>query len=116
MIRRPPRSTLFPYTTLFRSDAGARRGRRGGPDLRARASSRSGGGGAAERPVAGPRRGHRACLAVVRRAAPFLLLRGGAAPRGAGPAQGPVPPPDPDPGHRPEHRTAHLSTPITLLS
>src|SRR3712207_7921970 len=25
MIRRPPRSTLFPYTTLFRSDAGSRR-------------------------------------------------------------------------------------------
>src|SRR2546430_7567227 len=24
MIRRPPRSTLFPYTTLFRSDAGAK--------------------------------------------------------------------------------------------
>src|SRR3712207_7187407 len=24
MIRRPPRSTLFPYTTLFRSDAGKR--------------------------------------------------------------------------------------------
>src|SRR5258708_24221968 len=23
MIRRPPRSTLFPYTTLFRSDTGA---------------------------------------------------------------------------------------------
>src|SRR5687767_15751103 len=23
MIRRPPRSTLFPYTTLFRSDSGA---------------------------------------------------------------------------------------------
>src|SRR3712207_7906493 len=23
MIRRPPRSTLFPYTTLFRSDQGA---------------------------------------------------------------------------------------------
>src|SRR3712207_7734245 len=23
MIRRPPRSTLFPYTTLFRSDAAA---------------------------------------------------------------------------------------------
>src|SRR2546426_7435185 len=23
MIRRPPRSTLFPYTTLFRSDANA---------------------------------------------------------------------------------------------
>src|SRR5690349_22251577 len=25
MIRRPPRSTLFPYTTLFRSGAGDRR-------------------------------------------------------------------------------------------
>src|SRR5688572_31188719 len=25
MIRRPPRSTLFPYTTLFRSDLEARR-------------------------------------------------------------------------------------------
>src|SRR2546426_8772400 len=24
MIRRPPRSTLFPYTTLFRSEGGAR--------------------------------------------------------------------------------------------
>src|SRR2546430_11613736 len=29
MIRRPPRSTLFPYTTLFRSGAGA-----GGESLR----------------------------------------------------------------------------------
>src|SRR5260221_6894584 len=29
MIRRPPRSTLFPYTTLFRSDAsGSRVGKR----------------------------------------------------------------------------------------
>src|SRR2546430_11842930 len=26
MIRRPPRSTLFPYTTLFRSDRGRERG------------------------------------------------------------------------------------------
>src|SRR3712207_8481120 len=26
MIRRPPRSTLFPYTTLFRSDAVAQHG------------------------------------------------------------------------------------------
>src|SRR3712207_7695840 len=25
MMRQPPRSTLFPYTTLFRSDLGARR-------------------------------------------------------------------------------------------
>src|SRR5438445_7120086 len=28
MIRRPPRSTLFPYTTLFRSQAGAEGPRR----------------------------------------------------------------------------------------
>src|SRR5947208_8889349 len=27
MIRRPPRSTLFPYTTLFRSSTAARRAR-----------------------------------------------------------------------------------------
>src|SRR5256885_10369157 len=36
MIRRPPRSTLFPYTTLFRSDAvtaGDRLGTGGGPGL-----------------------------------------------------------------------------------
>src|SRR5258707_7373941 len=33
MIRRPPRSTLFPYTTLFRS---ACRGQRTGAALRAR--------------------------------------------------------------------------------
>src|SRR3712207_7041899 len=32
MIRRPPRSTLFPYTTLFRSRVGGDRG----PDLRER--------------------------------------------------------------------------------
>src|SRR3712207_7855387 len=32
MIRRPPRSTLFPYTTLFRSLRGALRG--GGRDAR----------------------------------------------------------------------------------
>src|SRR2546427_6514556 len=35
MIRRPPRSTLFPYTTLFRSQLGlrARRERRHAPGL-----------------------------------------------------------------------------------
>src|SRR3546814_3560627 len=37
MIRRPPRSTrtdtLFPYTTLFRSDPQGRRGRQGPPGL-----------------------------------------------------------------------------------
>src|SRR2546426_4332403 len=34
MIRRPPRSTLFPYTTLFRSLQRARRGR--GPEGKAK--------------------------------------------------------------------------------
>src|SRR2546430_11401862 len=29
MIRRPPRSTLFPYTTLFRSEVGLGRGAAG---------------------------------------------------------------------------------------
>src|SRR3712207_7469620 len=36
MIRRPPRSTLFPYTTLFRSDR-ARLLRQGPPAVRPRA-------------------------------------------------------------------------------
>src|SRR3712207_7424275 len=31
MIRRPPRSTLFPYTTLFRSDAARRESLEGVP-------------------------------------------------------------------------------------
>src|SRR5258708_23955526 len=35
MIRRPPRSTLFPYTTLFRSNlAGPHPARRGGAGVR----------------------------------------------------------------------------------
>src|SRR3712207_7577672 len=36
MIRRPPRSTLFPYTTLFRS--GGQQDRRGGRDSPANAA------------------------------------------------------------------------------
>src|SRR6266498_4330705 len=41
MIRRPPRSTLFPYTTLFRSEAQAGpRPRDGGPPLERCASDR----------------------------------------------------------------------------
>src|SRR3712207_7163362 len=58
MIRRPPRSTLFPYTTLFRSGGGCRRAERGSgggargagrrgrgvdPGLDARRRSRGGG-------------------------------------------------------------------------
>src|SRR3712207_6951036 len=53
MIRRPPRSTLFPYTTLFRSpdraapqQAGQRRGQRAADDP----AEYEGGRQAAERP------------------------------------------------------------------
>src|SRR3712207_7715261 len=78
MIRRPPRSTLFPYTTLFRSGTGggsggrlaaggpadgSRRGRRhpgavvGGPTPLGRRTGRR--AAALRRPLrSGPRRGH----------------------------------------------------------
>src|SRR5256885_2994110 len=46
MIRRPPRSTLFPYTTLFRSVPGGQ--------VRRRVEGR-GGGGAQARPARRPR-------------------------------------------------------------
>src|SRR2546425_6293513 len=57
MIRRPPRSTLFPYTTLFRSGAAY-----AADDTRAddrRPDRRRGTGGAVE-PDQRPRRGERA--------------------------------------------------------
>src|SRR2546429_4819808 len=50
MIRRPPRSTLFPYTTLFRSQAAgrchrpSRTRRRGGPSPHRRRASETRGG------------------------------------------------------------------------
>src|SRR5204863_8012757 len=43
MIRRPPRSTLFPYTTLFRSRRAPLRGRRDGRRSRGCAGRRSSG-------------------------------------------------------------------------
>src|SRR3712207_7658694 len=54
MIRRPPRSTLFPYTTLFRS----LRARRAGLHLVGRRGRRPGGAPGARRE--GPRGGARA--------------------------------------------------------
>src|SRR3989449_120349 len=60
MIRRPPRSTLFPYTTLFRSRSGHR-------EDPARGGARSGGGRARRRRPLGTvlgRRGRAALLAV----------------------------------------------------
>src|SRR3712207_7775599 len=43
MIRRPPRSTLFPYTTLFRSSAGVSTARRTWSRVNQRASAISSG-------------------------------------------------------------------------
>src|SRR5258705_6802948 len=53
MIRRPPRSTLFPYTTLFRSLARPVPGRGGGGTVRPRPPRRR------ARPGPGPCGGHR---------------------------------------------------------
>src|SRR5438477_5491109 len=47
MIRRPPRSTLFPYTTLFRSDVTARR--RSSPVAHSHRSTSMAGGWSAPR-------------------------------------------------------------------
>src|SRR5436189_4030696 len=41
MIRRPPRSTLFPYTTLFRSESRMIRARRQGTPVREHVGARS---------------------------------------------------------------------------
>src|SRR2546426_8127964 len=53
MIRRPPRSTLFPYTTLFRSRRGPRRTERGGRGRRGRRPQRGDQWTSGERPGAG---------------------------------------------------------------
>src|SRR3712207_6450783 len=49
MIRRPPRSTLFPYTTLFRSGAPRSRGGRLCPDVPRTGRGEAGGRGAGRR-------------------------------------------------------------------
>src|SRR5256885_12239346 len=49
MIRRPPRSTLFPYTTLFRSQSDA-----GGTILRGRITDRQAAQGRRRKPAAQP--------------------------------------------------------------
>src|SRR3712207_8770676 len=61
MIRRPPRSTLFPYTTLFRSDQARPHDRCG----RARVAA---GQGAGHRRLADPRAVRRRRVAAGRRA------------------------------------------------
>src|SRR3712207_8330293 len=59
MIRPPPRSTLFPYTTLFRSPLRRHRGARLAAGRRVRIVERVGAGRDGEAPDgAPPRRGH----------------------------------------------------------
>src|SRR3712207_7923254 len=65
MIRRPPRSTLFPYTTLFRSDL--RRARRGHDEQRV------------QRPARGARARRGDVLALDGGAAAAVRARGGQA-------------------------------------
>src|SRR3712207_7892554 len=55
MIRRPPRSTLFPYTTLFRSGGEGAGGVRGAA-LLPEIGERQGGGGGHEHPLLDPER------------------------------------------------------------
>src|SRR3712207_6852872 len=97
MIRRPPRSTLFPYTTLFRSGlrrpqprAERRRGRGGAGGL-------AGGAAAARRRALGPRAGRRRLLPPRQR-------------RGAAPA-----PPEADRPRRQIGR-GNVLTPVTPIS
>src|SRR3989454_6533022 len=54
MIRRPPRSTLFPYTTLFRSGRRSGRGRRRARGARARVQCHGTAAGGARAGVARP--------------------------------------------------------------
>src|SRR2546425_321610 len=93
MIRRPPRSTLFPYTTLFRSRAGGeRRSERGalgagGRSSRGGGRARGAGGGPAVGPwhadLAHDRRGHGG---AGRRAVRGIVTRRGAGGRVLAPA------------------------------
>src|SRR5256885_13284408 len=104
MIRRPPRSTLFPYTTLFRSVA---RRQRAGPaagrpatDARQLArGSRDGRRLGRVRPVRGEG-GHRGGGPSGFPPAPPPPLLGGGGGPSPPPPPGPAPPPPPPPPRR----------------
>src|SRR2546426_4351841 len=89
MIRRPPRSTLFPYTTLFRSPRGLSEARQ--PELRpARAESAR---------ECAERRGRLPRLSAVR----------------PSPASGEVDAQPPQHVHRSEEHTSELQSPCNLV-
>src|SRR3712207_7470108 len=67
MIRRPPRSTLFPYTTLFRSRADRRRRRDGGGARGTRPAGGEARPGVPAGEAAGPQLRQRPAPAAVRR-------------------------------------------------
>src|SRR3712207_9010950 len=67
MIRRPPRSTLFPYTTLFRSTREGRRPQARAHTGRHRVDLPSQDGEVGEVPLEGLLRGHRLGLPVDRK-------------------------------------------------
>src|SRR2546422_5503782 len=98
MIRRPPRSTLFPYTTLFRSHR-ADRGRRWTDEDEPGGAARLGERGVlGEEPVAGMDRVGAGRLRDVYEPLDVEVALGGgggAPPGGAPPARRPSPPPPP---------------------
>src|SRR3712207_8961736 len=87
MIRRPPRSTLFPYTTLFRSQnpcgASAARGGRATYPANVEPSSLAGAGHGADRPGGEPPAEFRAALEALARetARPEITLEAIPAPQ-----------------------------------
>src|SRR4051812_49711677 len=95
MIRRPPRSTLFPYTTLFRARRGGRGGRRLPAVLLPASGARAGGRRGAARGAAG-----RARVALLARAAGVPRVRALLHDDGRRLPDAPAPPPPPG-GPRP---------------
>src|SRR3712207_8799880 len=96
MIRRPPRSTLFPYTTLFRS------GRSSGARVACRTADATGAVAVLclafpVHPPGRPEKDRLAELAAPR--VPVLVVQGQRDPFG---------PPDPAPGRTPEEHTSEL--------
>src|SRR5256885_5286135 len=89
MIRRPPRSTLFPYTTLFRSGAG-------GEMARMRADEAGGGAARADSAVVAGKARPRGTFPHFRRAGDFIFVSGTSA-------------------RRSEEQTSELQSPCNLV-
>src|SRR3712207_8280672 len=70
MVRRPPRSTLFPYTTLFRSPDGAEKRKGFLPRVRLCPCQ----AGPRARALAAARRGRAAPMYLIRLVPPFIGL------------------------------------------